>query len=194
MKYLIGPALVAGAFAAPAFAQDGPPASAQAQSAKAFDGLRAEAVAGYDGSLFYGGAAGFDHQSGRLVVGVEGELTESTHEECLVAAFGPGDSFCSRLGRDLYVGGRIGVVLAPSTLLYGKVGYTNQQINVDYIAGTPPALPSFESRAKVDGIRLGAGIEQRIGRNAYLRGEYRYSDYENGDWKHGGLVGIGFRF
>jgi outer membrane immunogenic protein len=196
LRYLILPALAAGAVAAPALAQDepAPPPAPAERIAAPFTGARVEALAGYDGDLVYGGALGYDHQFGRLVLGIEGELSDSTGKDCFTAAFAPGDRFCTLTGRNIALGGRIGVALAPATLLYGKVGYTNQRVTVDYLAGSPPAVPSFRVSNDLDGIRLGAGIEQKIGRHAYIKGEYRYSDYENGDFKHDGVIGLGFRF
>jgi outer membrane immunogenic protein len=122
-------------------------------------------------------------------------LSDSTDKECLAAGtFAPGDRFCSFIGRSLYVGGRIGFAVAPRTLLYGKIGYTNQRVTVDYTAGSPPAFASFRVSSNLDGIRVGGGVEQKIGRNAYVKGEYRYSDYESGDGRHDAVAGIGFRF
>jgi outer membrane immunogenic protein len=190
LKYCLAAALAAAGMAAPAFAQDEPAADKPTE----FTGFKVEALAGYDEGLVYGLGAGYDVQIGRLVLGAEGELTDSTDKECVASAFAPGDSFCAIQGRNIYIGGRIGFAVAPRTLLYGKVGYTNQRVTVDYIAGTPPALASFRVSENLAGIRLGGGIEQKLGRNAYIKGEYRYSDYENNDFKHDGVVGIGFRF
>jgi len=190
LKYCLAAALAAAGLAGPALAQE----EAAADEPMAFTGLKVEGLAGYDEGLVYGLGAGYDHQMGRFVLGVEGELSDSTDKDCLAGAFAPGDRFCVRSGRNIYVGGRIGFAVAPRTLLYGKVGYANQRVTVDYTAGSPPALASFRVSENLDGIRLGGGIEQKIGRRTYVKGEYRYSDYENGDFTHDGVVGIGFRF
>ena len=47
-----------------------------------------------------------------------------------------GDELRVRAGRDLYVGGRVGVVVGGNTLLYAKAGYTNARVRVDYEDGT----------------------------------------------------------
>lgn len=191
LKYYLAAVLAATGVASPVFAQDAEPEAARPSE---FTGFKVEGLAGYDEGLVYGVGAGYDLQLGRLVLGAEAELSDSTEKDCLTSAFAPGDRFCARLGRNLYAGGRIGFTVAPRTLLYGKIGYTNQRIGIDYVAGTPPTLASFSTGSNLDGIRLGAGLEQKLGRNAYVRGEYRYSDYENGDFRHDGVVGIGFRF
>lgn len=191
LKYCLAAVLAAGGVASPVLAQDAEPASAKPSD---FTGFKLEGLAGYDEGFVYGVGAGYDRQFGKLVLGAEGEISDSTDKECLTSAFAPGDRFCSGSGRNLYVGGRIGVAVAPTTLLYGKIGYTNQRVKTDYTAGTPKAFDSFSISGKLDGIRLGAGLEQKLGGNAYVKGEYRYSDYENGSRRHDGVVGVGFRF
>ena len=190
LKHCLAAVVAATGVAGSAFAQEAPDPARPAD----FTGLKVEGLAGYDEGLVYGIGAGYDHQLGRLVLGAEAELSDTTDNECLTDAIAPGDRFCVRSGRNIYVGGRIGFAVAPRTLLYGKVGYTNQRLRVDYEAGTPAALDSFSTGHNLDGIRLGLGLEQKLGRNAYVKGEYRYSDYEDGSFKHDGVVGLGFRF
>jgi outer membrane immunogenic protein len=45
-----------------------------------------------------------------------------------------------------------------------------------------------------DGLRLGAGIEFALGRGAYAKTEYRYSNYEGGVTRNQVITGLGFRF
>ncbi|HEX8124803.1 MAG TPA: outer membrane beta-barrel protein [Allosphingosinicella sp.] len=189
-KYVLAAAVAVGV-ASPVFAQDSEPA---AEKPVEFTGFKLEGLAGYDEEFVYGIGAGYDRQFGRIVLGAEAELSDSTEKDCLTSAFAPGDRFCSSLRRNIYAGGRIGFTLAPRTLLYGKIGYTNQRVATKYTAGAPASISSFDIAGNLDGIRLGGGLEQKLGRNAYVKGEYRYSDYENGDFRHDGVVGIGFRF
>jgi outer membrane immunogenic protein len=222
-KYILA-ALLAGSAAAPAFAQDAAP----------FTGLRVEGIAGYgqlgtgedsdegvdnddqqdetiEGAVF-GVGVGYDLNLGTLVAGVEGEFSESTGKQESDETIN-GINFNSRVetGRDLYVGGRLGFLAAPTTLVYGKAGYTNTSIE----ARTEGGGDRFELDSNVDGWRLGAGIEQLLGPNAYGKLEYRYSNYNNLDFsddfdlddleaedidteidldRHQLVVGIGFRF
>ncbi len=191
MKYLIGPALVAGAFAAPALARDDrPPAP---QEARDFDGARLEAVIGSDGELTYGGGLGYDFQSGKAVFGIEGEALFSSARECETLMSNIQDRLCAEAGRDLYVGGRVGFAIGARTLLYGKAGYTNLRVKDTYDPGTSGGTV-FELTRELDGIRVGAGIEQKIGGSLSVKGEYRYSNYEAGSRKHDVVVGLGLRF
>ena len=218
MRKFILASLLAGTLAAPAFAQEASP----------FTGLRVEGIGGYDilksgnqdddgtdtsddegdesieGAL-YGVGVGFDFDLGGVVAGVEGEFSESTgkqeFDETLDAPF----SGRIKTGRDLYVGGRIGVRAAPSTLVYAKAGYTNTKIDARFEdSETPANVLDFDD--KVDGWRLGGGVEQLFGPNAYGKLEYRYSKY--GDLEYNGsdmeadidldrhqvVAAIGFRF
>ena len=222
-KYILA-ALLLGSAAAPAFAQDATP----------FTGLRVEGLAGYgqlgtgedsdegvdnddqadetiEGAVF-GVGVGYDFNLGTLVAGVEGEFSESTGKQESDETIN-GINFNSRVetGRDLYVGGRLGFLATPSTLIYGKAGYTNTSIEARASGGGD----SFELDSNVDGWRLGAGIEQLLGPNAYGKVEYRYSNYNNLDFsddfdlgnfksqdfdtdidldRHQLVVGLGFRF
>ncbi len=186
MQKLILVALAASAAATPAFAQDG-----------SFNGPRAEVIAGWDhadvpggemrNGLTYGGAIGYDVQRGSTVFGVEGEITGSTiKDESQPAA---NTTFKGTLGRDLYVGGRIGFTATPNVLLYAKAGYTNQRSNIEYRS------PTFnqDAGATDGGYRLGAGAEVKLSGKTYLKGEYRYSDYGDGQ-RHQVVGGLGIRF
>ena len=189
MRKFIVAALLAGSVATPALAQEAAP----------FTGLRVEGLVGYDttdvegeGSdgVAYGVGVGYDMQAGSAVFGIEGEATESTIDECVDDAIAVGDTLCANLGRDLYVGGRVGAVVGGSTLLYAKAGYTNTRVKADYTLGTTNTVEGDN----LDGIRVGAGAEFALGPNTFAKAEYRYSNYEQGFDRHQGLVGVGFRF
>lgn len=189
---------VAAASALPAAAQQGP-----------FTGGRVEVLAGYDNvqdgsdgdsdgrdGFAYGGAAGYDIQVGGAVVGIEGELTDSSTKVRSSNAFVAGDRFTVAAGRDLYVGGRVGAVISPLAMVYAKAGYTNARVESSYTAGTT----TVEDDLNLDGVRVGAGLEYNITPTAYLKGEYRYSHYGeiagyDADLdRHQLMAGVGFRF
>lgn len=185
MRCSLAAAFALATFAAPARAQDPVPLT--------FQGPRVEALVGTDSRVFYGGAAGYDFQHGKIVFGIETELDLSGGRRCETLDFTINDRLCIRGRRDLYFGGRVGVAVGPGTLLYAKLGYTNLRQRVDYDAPVS-AGGGFTFVDRGDGVRVGAGLEQRIGTNLYLKGEYRYSNYDRGGWKHDGVVGIGIRF
>lgn len=175
------------ALAAPAFAQDSDRAP--------FTGPRVGAILGYDGTrpgssadsdiagddqtadgLLYGGDVGYDFALGRAVVGIEGEVTGSTAKVDYTSA-DPADFGYGRVkaGRDLYIGGRVGFLAGPRTLVYAKGGYTNARFDLTASDGTTEVGGNFN----LDGYRVGAGVEHSLSRNTYAKIEYRYSNYGN---------------
>lgn len=171
MRLFAVSALALATLATPAFAQE---------ETSSFTGPRAEIVAGWDhagsygagtSGFAYGGAIGYDAQLSSAVIGAEAEITGSTTEEDGVSA-----------GRDLYAGVRLGYVVAPSTLIYAKGGYTNARVSVD------------DDGANFDGYRVGGGIEHNFGR-FYGKVEYRYSRYDDAELNRDQVMaGIGIRF
>ena len=185
-KLMVATLLASGVAATPAMAQDPAPT---------FTGPRVEAILGYDhvgaGSsvdnnngrddqsidgLLYGVGAGYDVNLGSAVVGVEGEFTDSTAKS---DRRDPTDTFgFGRVsqGRDLYIGARAGILANPATLVYVKGGYTNSKLNV--LAGD--TNQTTDTAFKLDGWRIGGGVERAIGEHSFAKVEYRYSKYDDG--------------
>ncbi|MCP1468998.1 outer membrane immunogenic protein [Sphingobium sp. OAS761] len=178
MKTVIFAAMAAAAFATPAFAQDAAP----------FTGARAEVLAGYDkldtnGSglgnpdgFLYGIALGYDAQMGGAVLGIEGEISDSTAN---TEAFGTDVD----AARDLYIGARAGFLVGPQALAYVKAGYTNARIEYQGCCAE-----------NGDGVRVGAGLEYKLNGQMFVKGEYRYSNYEADVERHQVVAGLGIRF
>lgn len=190
--------LATATLATPAIAQDAPESPA---SAPTFSGFRVEGLLGWDhtqildddeGALLYGIGVGYDFQTGRAVLGLEAEASESNNNGCQSNLLTQGDRFCSETGRDLYVGARAGVIVSPNVLLFAKAGYVNTRFTSDYNPGAGGAVTS--ARFNLDGLRVGAGAEFSIGRNAFIRGEARYSNYRDGGDRGAVVGGFGFRF
>lgn len=191
-KYMIA-ALFAAAAAAPAMAQPAAP----------FTGPRIEGLVGYDhvrgdgggrDGVTYGVGVGYDFQLGGAVVGLEGEANDSSVDACENGFVTAADRICLNAKRDLYIGGRVGAVVGPRTLVYAKAGYTNARVGVNYDDGTAAGAGNFRLNENLDGVRVGAGIEHMLGRNTYVKAEYRYSNYEKGLERHQVVGGVGFRF
>jgi len=128
--------------------------------------------------VVWGGAVGYDMDLGTMVVGAEAELTESTADTRSLdgdpETFGLGSV---EAGRDIYVGARAGFKATPNTLVYAKAGYTNARYG---FLGTDGEVED-QQRIDTDGWRVGAGVEQKIGTNAFAKLEYRYSNYSNAE-------------
>lgn len=192
-KYLTLLALSATAVATPALAQDG----------RTFSGPRIEGIVGYDDvraggegadGVNYGIGLGYDIQRGRGVFGIEAEVGDSSADACqsVVTTTGGGE-LCTDTRRDLYIGGRAGAQVARNVLLYGKAGYANTRVAVDFDDNASNAN-DYQLRQNLDGLRLGAGVEVALGPNAFVKAEYRYTNYEQGFSRNQGVAGFGFRF
>ena len=209
------------ALATPVFAQG-------VEDESPFTGLRGEALLGYDiigaGSsvddddndnddqsidgIAYGVAVGYDIDIGSVVLGGEAEFTDSSADIDSDEDDSEGVGF-GRIsaGRDLYFGARAGFNVAPDALVYVKGGYTNAKLNVFINDGTTESDQDID----LDGYRIGAGAEYALNQNTFLKFEYRYSNYSEGEVdfedeipdterfdvdldRHQVIAGLGFRF
>ena len=186
------------ALATPAFAQDSPESPAPAPT---FSGFRVEALVGWDhteildddqGAPLYGIGVGYDYQTGRAVLGLEAEASESNNNGCLSSLIAPGDRLCAETGRDFYIGARAGLIVGPRVLLFAKSGYVNTRFTEEYDPGGGGAVST--SHFNLDGLRVGGGAEFAISRHAFIRAEGRYTDYRNGGNRGAILGAFGFRF
>ncbi len=175
-------------FAAAASAAFFAAAPAMAQTAPA--GPRVEAVIGYDkvkaagesdGGFLYGVGAGYDFAVAPSVsIGADVEATDSTQK------IGDDDIASIKSGRDLYAGGRVSLAVSPTANLYVKGGYTNARFKAS------DGVDSFSEN--FDGYRLGAGGQLAVHGKAYVGGEYRYSNYQDGLKRHQLALTVGTRF
>lgn len=191
-----------GLFAAAAF---GALAATAPASAADLVGPRVEVTAGLDrvnfdlnnyglgndvkaGGVTGGGNVGYDVAiGGGLIAGVEAGVTWSTADRTLTNGT---DTATFKSGRDFDLSARLGSQIGPRTLLYGKAGYTNLRVSDEgMVAGL-----ALTNRTNLDGYRLGVGVEQGLGTNTYVKGEYRYSNYEQDVTKNEVLAGVGIRF
>lgn len=80
------------------------------------------------------------------------------------------------------VGGRLGVLTSPETLLYVVLAYTQAQEKARLdrwhdIDGT--ALFDFGGTATLDEVTIGAGLETHLRDNWFLKLEYRFSQFSS---------------
>ncbi len=146
--------------------------SASAANAQTVNGPWAEARGGWDNSsgdgesssgFLYGAAAGYDIGVGsKGFIGVQAGITGSTLNECDLGV-------CVSAGRDIEILARAGFAVAQQTSLYGLAGYSNGRVNFDSGA--------LQGGVNIDGLRIGAGVEQQWGGRTFTKLEYRYTDY-----------------
>ena len=195
MRKLALALLAATGLATPALAQ-----SDAAAGDPTFTGPRIGVLAGYDSiragsgedtdldgdnqsvdGFLYGVDIGYDLAIGGAVVGVEAEINDSTGK-VETNRNDPNFFGFGRVSkdRDIYVGARAGILASPETLVYVKGGYTNARLNV--LAAYNNA--ETEANYKLDGWRLGAGVERAITGNTYAKLEYRYSNYGDAEFEY----------
>lgn len=173
MKTVIFAAVAAAAaISAPAFAQDAAP----------FIGPRAGVTVGYDSvedfkdGVSYGVSAGYDVAlTPSITFGPEVTLGDSTADIDAVGA---------EVSRDLAASLRLGYILTPQVLAFGKVGYASTRFEGS----------NSNDGFALEGVRFGGGLEYAFNGNAYISAEYQRTEYENNGSRDAGVVGIGFRF
>jgi outer membrane immunogenic protein len=80
------------------------------------------------------------------------------------------------------VGGRVGLLSSPDTLLYALVGYTQAQVkgsaSGDWFRDAHGDLwNGLSGTATLDGVAVGGGIETHLKDNWFLKLEYRFSQF-----------------
>jgi outer membrane immunogenic protein len=131
----------------------------------------------------------------RWVAGIEGDWGVGNRRTTLNGVtFTPGptlsldlagDTFALQTRWDASIRGRIGYLVRPDILVYATGGVAWQNYNVTStcaevitsggcIFGTPQVIASSVTKA---GATIGGGIEARLERNWFVRGEYRYADF-----------------
>ena len=139
-------------------------------AAEDFTGVRAEVTAGADDVT-----NGVDLTDVNYGVGVG--VDAAVYPNVIVGVEANIDNVFDR--RNIGASARVGYVVNDSTLVYAKAGYANWRQTTS---------------TELEGLRLGGGVEVAVSDNAYVKAEYRYTDFNRGVGQHGGLVGIGFRF
>jgi outer membrane immunogenic protein len=191
----------------PAFAQADDDQVVPQTPASAFSGARIEASIGWDhfstksekevdltqidsaqtkassNGVTYGGAIGYDfgltdHLTLGAELGVYGGSTRLTNTDNVVS--GVFNTAGTRIGRDIFLGARLGYVLNPKNLVYGKLGYANTRFG---ITGSESGDQLYQG-IDANGFRLGAGIEHKLTKLTYVKLEYDFSHYGTGQFNY----------
>ncbi len=183
-------------------------ASAQDMTAS-FRGFRLEGNLGYDkassegdhNSKFgYGGSVGFDGQIGKIVVGPEFSYWRPNRDRNTVVTTGPLGGTVYHQQRDqLGAAVRVGYLVTPDFLIFGKGGYANSDQRKAFIA--PAGELSYFGRGRADGYQFGGGIEytlhdrfSSLPGGLYISAQYVQAQYDNHTKDQHAMGGIGFRF
>lgn len=124
-----------------------------------------------------GGRIGYDYARGRLLFGVFADYNFTNMEtDATISGIG---SFGLEKDNEWTVGGRLGYIVAPRTLAYVLVGYTQTEYDVTGLdnALIAPLFTSSHGGATFDGITVGGGIEFAMTGNIFLGLEYQHTFY-----------------
>lgn len=99
-----------------------------------------------------------------------------------------------RLNHVWAVGARAGYLLTQSTLLYVAGGYTQAEFQNRGFNDISDSSGTVVGRRRLthDGFFVAAGMEAMVGRGLSLRGELRYSDFDEEISNRGTLSGVDF--
>jgi outer membrane immunogenic protein len=133
-------------------------------------------------SFAAGGHAGYQHQWGQFVLGIEGAYTAAFGQPDRLATpairifFPGGTGTASAKLRDIWsVGGRVG--WAPNNwLVYATGGYASGSFAFDAASGTTTPLVEHAS-ARPDGFYIGGGVEYAVAQNWIVGLEYRHYEF-----------------
>ncbi|MGZ9156816.1 MAG: outer membrane protein, partial [Candidatus Binatia bacterium] len=140
---------------------------------------------GGDGGFFSVGV-GLDYQvNSRFVVGGFFDYDWTSFDTSLDASLNFGPGFDIGAGADIEVedmwsiGGRLGYLVSPSTMLFVTAGYT--QADVSDLTANVSSLGSvtLASVGDFDGYFIGGGAEMKITKAISIKGEYRYTDLDS---------------
>ncbi|MBJ7543014.1 porin family protein [Rhodomicrobium udaipurense] len=126
---------------------------------------------------------GYDRQFGNVVAGVffnydfGDDVSSSVNIEDFSVNAKQTDSWTA--------GGRLGYLVNPSTLAYVLGGYTQSTFELGF--------PGFGSADDTfAGWTVGGGLETRLSGNWYLKGEYRFTEFDTNGYAAVDVVGDGF--
>jgi outer membrane immunogenic protein len=200
--------VIAGIAAAGLFAQ----AAAAQNIATSFRGIRIEGDVGADRfkaegdrktRFGYGGSGGFDGViADRIVVGAEGSYWRPNKGSSACGDFG-GGTLCQRSRYEIGAAVRIGYLVTPALLVFGKGGYVHDRqrnsfqssSGLYYVDGAVVG-PGYSNSApsSSDGYQAGGGVELSLTPMFYVSGQYVYSRYDNDTSRQRAMFGAGIRF
>lgn len=143
-------------------------------------------------SIDYGAYFGFDAPVGtNFVLGGEAEIGSGGRK--LSQTLLPGLTASVDPEWNYMLSGRAGFVAGGRTLIYGRLGYGAEKIDIRVTDSTTPAN-SFRDDGWSEGAVYGGGVEYALSPNTSARVEYRYKDFEDSYTNQQVLAGFSLRF
>jgi outer membrane immunogenic protein len=180
-----------------------------ADTTSSFRGFRVEGNAGYDwahsegrqnSKFAYGGSAGFDGRIGNIVIGPEFTYWHPNNNRNTVVTPGAlGGTFRHEQRDQLSGDVRIGYLVTPDFLVFGKGGYVNESQREIFLA--PAGQVGYARGGHADGYQYGGGLEftlhdkfSSMPGGLYVSAQYVRSQFDNHTRDQHAMGGIGFRF
>jgi outer membrane immunogenic protein len=137
-----------------------------------------------DNEVSYGGEVGFDFDLGGFVVGAYagGDISnnaEGFNFTTATATVPAEPRLLLETDRNLYVGGRVGIVAGGRALIYGKGGFSRATLDESNPAGTARTVNFPTGEEEVDGYHFGGGVEVALSEMFYVRADYTHTKYED---------------
>lgn len=175
--------------------------TAQAQVSTSFRGFRLEGNVGGDrfqsngrrnDKLGYGGTVGFDGViADRIVIGPEASYWRANNwtENCEPGVLG--GTACTKSFEEYGAAVRIGFLITPQLLVFGKGGYVKNEQRIRFDA--PANQSGYYGTGSVPGYQVGGGAEFSLTDMFYVSGQYVYNNYEQHDSRQRAMLGVGIR-
>jgi outer membrane immunogenic protein len=166
-------------------------------------GDRFRAEDGHHDKLGYGATVGFDGViADRIVIGAEASYWRPNNGN-LVCQSSDGGALCQRSSRELGAAVRVGYLVSPRLMVFGKGGYVNDRQRNSFLSSSGLYYvdgnivgPGFSSTAhySTDGYQVGGGVELSLTKMFYVSGQFVYSRYDDHTSRQRAMFGAGIRF
>lgn len=135
-------------------------------------------------SGFVGGVhGGYNHQMGRLVLGIEGDWSASNVDGDHLSGGSNSERYSVEENWRASIRGRVGYA-ADRALFFATAGVAWVDLDTQYLH--PGSSPSEVRGTTATGFTVGGGAEYALSNNWSLRGEYLYSSYDTERFAHNG--------
>lgn len=162
-------------------------ASAATTTATTSTAIPAAYASGSQSAVNFGGSIGYDFAvSDHLTLGAEFGVTDSTLRWTNTGNLvnGTFNTQSVRLGTDIFFGPRIGWAFSARTRAYGKINYTGTHYGINGSDGSEVLHEGITAT----GLRLGVGVEHKLTRSLYVKGEFDYSRNGSGSINYSGTT------
>lgn len=139
--------------------------------------------------------AGYDYRIGDIVVGAQAGFSPEgpAVNAPITGTGGTGGSLRIDPKWRLDLSARVGAVIAPRLLAYGRVGYTMERSRISGLVDAQ-TNPLAAETTTIDGVSFGGGLEYQLNSGLSVRAEYRRTQLDGALSSNRALAGITYRF